>query len=269
VPVFAELLGPRNPPAVQDAAITALSRIGTPAAADALVAAWRGMSPRVRGGAAAALVGREAWTDRLLAAVEGGKVPAAQLDAAARQRLLRAGNPGLRARAEKLFAAGTSPDRAKVIDRYLKELSAKADPDRGRQVFRRTCAACHRLEDHGFAVGPDLMTTTDKPADWFLTAILDPNRAVEDRYVEYLARTEDGRTVTGLLAAETGVGITLRGAEGKETTIPRRDLESLASTGRSPMPDGLEKDIPPPAMADLLAYIASLRPRGTGAPSGP
>ena len=82
--------------------------------------------------------------------------------------------------------------------------------------------------------------------------------------MEYQARTTDGRTVSGLLASETGVGITLRGAEGKEQTVPRRDLEALISTGRSPMPDGLEKDLPPPAMADLLAYIASLRPKPPG-----
>ncbi|HJZ59227.1 MAG TPA: c-type cytochrome, partial [Gemmataceae bacterium] len=268
LPLFADLLDPRNPPAVQEAAVVALARLGSPEAADALLAAWRGMSPQVRARAVDALLGREAWAGRLLAAVEDGRVQAAQLDAAARERLLRSNNAGLRGRAEKLFAAGTSPDRAMVIARYLKEMPAKGDPANGRLVFRKTCAACHQLEGHGHAVGPDLMTTTDKPADWFLTAVLDPNRAVEARYVEYQARTADGRVVSGLLVAETGVGITLRGAEGKEEVIPRRDLESLASTGRSPMPDGLEKDLSPRDMADLFAYLAGLRPKLPGPPAG-
>jgi putative membrane-bound dehydrogenase-like protein len=264
LPLYAELLGPRNPPAVQDAALAAVVRIGSPEAADQLLAGWKGMSPRLRGRVVDALVSRDAWADRLVRAVEGGKVPVGHIDAAARQRLQRHRNQFIRARADKLFAGGTNPDRAKVIDEYLKAMPAKGDPGNGRQVFRKTCAACHRLEDHGHAVGPDLLTTTDKPADWFLTAILDPNRAVEDRYVEYQARTADGRTISGLLAAETGVGITLRAAEGKEETFSRRDLESLTSTGRSPMPDGLEKDVSPQAMADLLAYIASLRPKPSG-----
>ena len=261
---FAELLGPRNPPGVQEAALAAVVRIGTPEAADRLLAGWKGMSPRLRGRVVDALVSRDAWADRLLAAVEGGKVPVGHIDAAARQRLQRHRNAGLRARADTLFAGGTSPDRAKVIAVYLKAMPAKGDAEAGRQVFRKTCAACHRLEDHGHAVGPDLLTTTDKPADWFLAAILDPNRAVEDRYVEYQARLADGRTVSGLLAAETGVSITLRAAEGKEETVSRRDLDSLLSTGRSPMPDGLEKDVSPKAMADLLAYLASLRPKPGG-----
>jgi putative membrane-bound dehydrogenase-like protein len=264
VPVYAELLGPRNPPAVQEAALAAVVRIGSPEAADGLLAGWKAMSPRLRGRVVDAMVSRDAWADRLVRAVEGGKVPVGHIDATARQRLTRHNNPFIRARADKLFASGTSPDRAKVIEEYLKAMPAKGDPNNGRQVFRKTCAACHRLEDQGHAVGPDLMTTTDKPADWFLTAILDPNRAVEDRYVEYQARTADGRTISGLLAAETGVGITLRAAEGKEETISRRDLEALVSTGRSPMPDGLEKDVSPQAMADLLAYIAGLRPKPPG-----
>jgi putative membrane-bound dehydrogenase-like protein len=264
LPVYAELLGPRNPPAVQEAALAAVVRIGSPEAADQLLAGWKATSPRLRGRVVDALVSRDAWADRLVRAVEGGKVPVGHIDAAARQRLQRHGNQFIRSRADKLFAGGTNPDRAKVIEQYLKDMPAKGNPENGRQVFRKTCAACHRLEDHGHAVGPDLLTTTDKPADWFLTAILDPNRAVEDRYVEYQARTADGRTISGLLAAETGVGITLRAAEGKEETVSRRDLESLTSTGRSPMPDGLEKDVSPQAMADLLAYIASLRPKPPG-----
>jgi putative heme-binding domain-containing protein len=100
------------------------------------------------------------------------------------------------------------------------------------------------------------MMTTEKPADWFLTVFFDPSRAVE-----YQATTADGRLLTGLLAAESGVGIVLRSAEGKETAVSGRDLEGLISTGRSPMPDGSEKDLSPRAVADLLAYFVGLRPQ--------
>ena len=100
---------------------------------------------------------------------------------------------------------------------------------------------------------------TDKPADWFLTAVFDPNRAIESRYIEYQATTADGRQLHGLLTLESGSGITLRGAEAKEFAILRKDLEALTSTGRSPMPEGLEKDISPSAVADLLAYLGSAK----------
>src|SRR5262249_27485129 len=47
------------------------------------------------------------------------------------------------------------------------------------------------------------------------------------------------------------------GQEAKEEAILRGDLEDLRSSGRSLMPEGLEKDIAPKAMSDLLAYLTS------------
>ena len=40
--------------------------------------------------------------------------------------------------------------------------------------------------------------------------------------------------------------------------MPRVDVEALKSSGQSLMPEGLEKDIDPQAMADLIAYLLSL-----------
>ena len=91
-------------------------------------------------------------------------------------------------------------------------------------------------------------------------AILDPNRAVESKFVNYAAVTSAGLTYTGMLAAETGASITLVGQEGKQTTILRSDLEELAASGRSLMPEGMEKDIPSRDFADLIAYLSGLRP---------
>ena len=41
--------------------------------------------------------------------------------------------------------------------------------------------------------------------------------------------------------------------------IRRADVESLRSLGVSYMPEGLEKQIDVPAMADLLAYLNSIK----------
>ena len=81
------------------------------------------------------------------------------------------------------------------------------------------------------------------------------------RYVEYTAVTKAGRTFTGLLAAETATGITLRSQEGKEQVLLRSELDELQSSGKSLMPEGLEKDLPLPDMADLLAFLRSSLPQ--------
>ena len=41
------------------------------------------------------------------------------------------------------------------------------------------------------------------------------------------------------------------------TIRKRKNIESLASTGQSLMPEGLEKDVSAEAMADLLAFLRS------------
>jgi putative heme-binding domain-containing protein len=107
----------------------------------------------------------------------------------------------------------------------------------------------------GNEVGADLAGLTDKSPGAFLLAILDPNRAVEPKFLSYSAVTTDGRVLQGMLADESGGSLTLLDAEGKKHQILRRDLEELKASGKSLMPEGLEKDISPEAMADLLTYL--------------
>jgi putative heme-binding domain-containing protein len=113
------------------------------------------------------------------------------------------------------------------------------------------------MEGVGHAVGPDLSALTDKSAVGLLTAILDPNRAIEDRYLEYLVVGDDGRQHRGMIANETSNAITLLAQEAKQTDLLRGSIELLTATGQSLMPEGLEKEIPVEAMADLFAYLRS------------
>ena len=56
--------------------------------------------------------------------------------------------------------------------------------------------------------------------------------------------------------SKAGCGsITLLAAEGKQQVILRTDLEELVSSNKSAMPDGLEKDLQPQDLADLIAFI--------------
>ena len=88
-----------------------------------------------------------------------------------------------------------------------------------------------------------------------LVAILDPNRAVEARYIAYIAVTKSGVNYTGLLANETGNSVTLVSQDGKKHTILRTELEALSSTDKSAMPEGLEKDLKPQDVADVIAHL--------------
>jgi putative membrane-bound dehydrogenase-like protein len=256
VDVLASLLVPQNSAALQSAAVTVLGRIPDDRAAAALTAAWNGLTPDLRNQALDLLLGRDAWQRILLTAIAKKEVPAAQIDAARRGRLLAHKDEQARTLAAQLFAA-VSADRRKILDDYKDVTSLSGDLGRGKAVFAKICAACHHLHGVGHAVGPDLAALNNKSPQYLLTEILDPNRNVDSRYVEYLAVTKAGRTFNGLLASESATSITLRGQEGKQQVLLRGELDELRSTGKSLMPEGLEKDLSKQDLADVIAYLAA------------
>jgi putative heme-binding domain-containing protein len=88
-----------------------------------------------------------------------------------------------------------------------------------------------------------------------LVNVLDPNREVNPQYKTYNVITTDGRSLSGMLTAETASSITLTQAEGKAETVLRIDIESLRGSGLSLMPEGLEKVLDPQQLADVMAFI--------------
>ena len=78
--------------------------------------------------------------------------------------------------------------------------------------------------------------------------------------------TTDGKIYNGIIVTETSSSMTLRRAEGKEDVVLRSAIESLTATGTSLMPEGLEKDLSPQDLADVIAFVKSIKPaeaRGT------
>jgi putative heme-binding domain-containing protein len=257
--LLATLLAPQKPPEIRSAAVAALARTGSRQTPALLLAAWPASSPALRSQILDALAGREDWSLALLTAVEEGQILAAQFDARRRQQFTTARSKLVREKAEKVLAGTVDPNRQKLVETYL-PAAAGGDRDRGKLVFAKRCANCHRLEAAGYAVGPDLAALASRPADYLLTQILDPNRAVEARYLEYVVLTADGRQQSGMLIEETGASLTLAAQEGKQFVVARSDVEQVKSSGKSLMPEGVEKDVSPAEMADLLAYLKSSTP---------
>jgi putative membrane-bound dehydrogenase-like protein len=258
---LADLLSPQVPDDLQAAAVVALGRLRAPQVPELLLRGWKGYAPAQRTQVLDVLFGRPEWLQAVLAAVEAKQVLPAEIDAARRQRLLGHRSAEVRRRAAKLFAGAVNPDRQKVIDAYQSVLTLQGDAKRGAEVFAKNCATCHQLAGVGHAVGPDLASLGDKSPQGILIAVLDPNRAVEARYLGYTATTKAGVVFTGVLTEETGNSITLVGQDGQKKTILRSDLEELTSSGKSAMPEGLEQQVKPQEMADLIAHVRSVGPQ--------
>jgi putative membrane-bound dehydrogenase-like protein len=253
---LAELLSPQNSATVQSAALTGLGRISSDRVADVLVSGWSSQSPILKSQALDLLLSRKEWQRKLVTALEHGQIPSAQIDASRRLRLVENRDPGIRTAAAKVFEGVRNTDRQKVLHDFRDVIAMTGDSHRGKETFAKRCSVCHRLQDVGFVVGPDLAALANKSPDYLLTSILDPSKEVDSRYIEYVATNKAGRTFTGILASETATSITLKGQEGKEQVLLRADLEELQSSGKSLMPEGLEKDLSKQDLADVMAYVA-------------
>mgnify|MGYP003324743649 FL=1 len=179
-----------------------------------------------------------------------------ELDSSTRQRLGALG-AGIRKRVVRLLPG--SPDRQAGLTKYRPALGLKGDSDRGRVIFEKICAACHKLGGLGRETGPNLAALSNKTGEFLLQSIIDPNAAVEARFGLYTAATRDGRIFSGMVMSETGTQIIMVAADGKRSAIHRGELVEFKSMGASFMPNGLERDLSDGDLADLIRFIQKAR----------
>jgi putative heme-binding domain-containing protein len=244
---------------VQMASLDAMQQSGGDKAAQIVLDQWPMLGPKIRPAAMTMLLRRVNSTRQTLEAMAEGKLQAAVVDIDQRARLLKHSDAAIQALAKKIFGSAVSADRQEIAREYQPSLTMKASVASGQQVFDRVCAKCHRMDGRGFEVGPDISDTRSRSREALLYDILDPNQKLEPKFTAYQVLTEDGLVFQGLMVSETPEAIVLRLAEGKEQTIARQEIEELQASGKSLMPEGIEKDITVQQMADLLEYLKGPR----------
>jgi putative heme-binding domain-containing protein len=253
--IILELLAAEQPRDIQVAAARAVARVGRTSLADKALARWESLALATRRELLSALAGSPALAEPLIRAMERRVIAPHELDAATREGLRRLADPALRNRAAAVLAKFAPLERSVVIDRYQPALKLGGDPVRGRGLFVKNCQTCHHHQGQGHRVGPDLSGIAGRAPDQLLSDILDPNKNVEPDYIVLAAATRRGQVYSGLLAEETATTVKLRRAEGVEDVLLRSEIDELRSTGQSLMPEGLEQNINPQEMADLIAFL--------------
>jgi putative heme-binding domain-containing protein len=254
---FDELLAAQEPQPVQQAVLKTLTRYSDAAVAELLISKWPNFTPALRASAVEVLLSRAAWAELFLRAVEKNEIPRGDFDPARIAVLEAHPSPGIRQRAATVFSTASIARRADVVARYRNSLELTGDAQRGREMFQKSCASCHKLDGAGVAIGPDLRAVLDRGAETLLLNILDPNQEIRPNFLTYLVVTADGRALTGMITEETPNNITIRQADGTTVSVSRTDIAEMESTGLSYMPEGLENNFDQRAMADLLAYLTS------------
>ncbi len=143
-------------------------------------------------------------------------------------------------------------------------LAMAGDASRGQQLYLHNdavqCRKCHRVNDVGEHVGPDLSRIGGtRSRAQLLESILEPSKRIDPPYVTYLVETTDGLLLSGILIEQAATEIVLKEARNRLIRVPRRTIHRLEPTQNSLMPDLLFQDMTGQQVADLVAYLSSLK----------
>ena len=149
----------------------------------------------------------------------------------------------------------SSREKRAEMDRIRAALTQPGDPTLGRETFTQRCSVCHTLFDTGGHIGPELTGYQRNNLDFWLTAIVDPSLEIREGYALYSARLKNGQTAVGLLVREDAGGIVLKNLSGELQAAKADQIESLAASPVSLMPEGLLSGMSPKELRDFFAYL--------------
>lgn len=253
-----DLLSPSNPPELQR---TALDRLKAGPPQDALpltqkiLGAWKDYAPAFRSEVLRFALERPVRAQALLQEVKAGRIAAAQISTAEATQLQQSKDPAVAALANELLPKPSTATRDEVIKQFEPALALAGDKKKGHEIYTQRCASCHRFKGEGNAFGPDLESIVTGGKEKILTHFIDPNREVAPQFAAYTVEMKDGATLAGIVASETPNQVILREPLGKETTLAREKIARLQTTGRSPMPEGLEAGLSHADVAGLLEFL--------------
>ncbi len=166
--------------------------------------------------------------------------------------------------AEELYALINADiaQQSERLEQMLPKMSG-GDIRRGQQVFHGTkavCNACHAVGYVGGKTGPDLTRIAQiRNERDLLESILFPSASLVRSYEPILVLTSDGRQLNGVIKNETSDEIVLVTGPKKEERIFRSDIEVTKPSTVSVMPAGLDKQLTEQELADLIAFLKSLK----------
>jgi putative heme-binding domain-containing protein len=138
----------------------------------------------------------------------------------------------------------------------------KRDFDKGRNLFGEAkCFACHRFNNEGGGMGPDLTVISGRfGARDLVEKIIDPSKVISDQYAGIVITTTAGKQIVGRI-------INLNGDEIHVNTdmldpnqiarVNRNQIDSMGTSKISMMPEGLLNTLSRDEILDLVAYLFS------------
>ena len=140
-------------------------------------------------------------------------------------------------------------------------LNTEGDAKRGEPLFKKqACIACHTTANGQTPKGPHLVDIGKryKKAE-LVESILKPAAKIAQGFDTYLFVTESGKVVTGFVTSESANEVQIRQTNGVAQSLKKDEIEIRQKKKESMMPNGIANNLTPEQLADLIAYLQSLK----------
>ena len=256
---------------MRGAALRAIAAFNDPRTPDAILKIYATLDAGQKRDALSTLASRASFAKSLLGAVQSGAVPKSDLTAEVVRQLRNLKDPEVVELVGKVYGAvrEATAEKKQLIEKFKRTYwaggSTPGEASRGRVVFNKVCVQCHTLFDTGGKVGPELTGANRGDLDYLLENMVDPNAVIPNEYRASNLELKDGRSLTGIIKQQDDKTLTV--ATANETlTLARGDVDSIALSQLSMMPEGLLEPLTDTELRDLIYYLG--RPGQAALPAG-
>jgi putative membrane-bound dehydrogenase-like protein len=168
--------------------------------------------------------------------------------------------------AERLY--GLLDTDAETQREYFEQLLTSLEDEsgdirRGQAIFygaKAACSTCHAIGYLGGKIGPDLTRIGGiRNRRDLLESIVFPSASFVRSYEPVVVVTVTGQVYSGNVQEDSDEAVVLILAADQTIRIAREDIEEMRPGKTSIMPAGLDKQLTPRELADLLAFLQNAR----------
>jgi len=263
-------------PSLLAAYLAGLERFADPTIAEFVLSAYPAWPAVVKQRAVQMLLTRPEWALELFQRLDTGRFPKSDVSIDQARAAVALGDRAVTALVEKHFgkvAPATAGEKQARIAWLNAQIPREKDADaaRGKVLYTRLCAGCHRLHGEGGQVGPDLTNADRKNRGYLLAQIVDPSGYIRPEYVVQTILTTDERKLAGV-AREVGDAIELTNYVDDKAVVVRvakSDIAEIRPSANSLMPEKILDSLTDSQIADLFAYLMSDAPNPPAGPPAP
>ena len=258
--LFAVLKATIDDKELAEAAVNGLAGLNDSSIPELLFSKFSTFDAKAKAAVFTTLCSRESFTEALFEKLEDKSLPSSFLNSFHIRQIQLFENEALNKRLKKIWGdiKKHSESKEKELARYKKMLTKKflseGDPKNGKEVYARTCAACHKLFGEGGTIGPDLTGSGRKDLHYILENVIDPSAIVSKDFQLVSVKTKDNRIISGTIAEENKDTVTVKTLNDK-IIIQRSNIESLQKSEQSMMPEGLFNILNKNDLRDLIKYL--------------